>query len=60
MNHTPQFCGRTRREALWQAGAGFAGCTITFVDYLNEFQFFQERVLPRLERAGLRHPAGTR
>jgi dimethylsulfone monooxygenase len=41
------------------AGAGIAGCTITFVDYLNEFPFFQERVLPRLERTGLRRPAGT-
>jgi dimethylsulfone monooxygenase len=37
--------------------AGFAGCAVTFVDYLNEFPFFVERVLPRLERAGLRHAA---
>ena len=36
---------------------GFAGCAVTFVDYLNEFPFFVERVLPRLERAGLRHAA---
>jgi alkanesulfonate monooxygenase SsuD/methylene tetrahydromethanopterin reductase-like flavin-dependent oxidoreductase (luciferase family) len=41
------------------ADAGFAGCTITFVDYLKEFPFFQERVLPRLERAGVRRPANT-
>ena len=39
------------------ADAGFAGCTITFVDYLNEFPFFVERVLPRLEREGVRKPA---
>jgi dimethylsulfone monooxygenase len=39
------------------AKAGFAGCAVTFVDYLNEFPFFVERVLPRLERAGLRHAA---
>jgi alkanesulfonate monooxygenase SsuD/methylene tetrahydromethanopterin reductase-like flavin-dependent oxidoreductase (luciferase family) len=38
------------------ADAGFAGCTITFVDYLKEFPFFQERVLPRLEREGVRKP----
>ena len=37
------------------AAAGLAGCTIAFVDYLNEFPFFEENVLPRLARAGLRH-----
>ena len=36
--------------------AGFAGCTITFVDYLKELPFFNEHVLPRLERAGVRRP----
>ncbi len=41
------------------ADAGFAGCTITFVDYLGEFPFFKECVLPRLEQAGLRHPIGA-
>jgi len=30
MTHqTPQFCGRTRREFLWQAGAGFTGLALT-------------------------------
>src|SRR5262245_49934032 len=24
----PEFCGRTRREFLWQAGAGFAGAAL--------------------------------
>lgn len=41
------------------ADAGFAGCTIAFVDYLREFPFFEEHVLPRLERAGLRQPIGA-
>ena len=41
------------------AETGFAGCTVTFVDYLREFPFFQEHVLPRLERAGIRRPVGT-
>ena len=25
----PQFCGRTRREFLWQTGAGFTGLALT-------------------------------
>jgi alkanesulfonate monooxygenase SsuD/methylene tetrahydromethanopterin reductase-like flavin-dependent oxidoreductase (luciferase family) len=39
--------------------AGFDGCAITFVDYLGEFPFFAEHVMPRLEQAGLRQPAST-
>ena len=26
---TPNFCGRTRREMLWQTGSGFAGLAMT-------------------------------
>ncbi len=29
MNHPTQFCGRTRREFLWQAGGGFTGLALT-------------------------------
>ncbi|HWA98058.1 MAG TPA: DUF1501 domain-containing protein, partial [Pirellulales bacterium] len=29
MNHRNQFCGRTRREFLWDAGAGFGGVALT-------------------------------
>jgi len=29
IKNVPQFCGRTRREMLWQAGAGFAGVALT-------------------------------
>lgn len=34
--------------------AGFAGTTLSFVDYLKEFPYFRDEVLPRLERAGIR------
>lgn len=38
------------------AAAGFAGTTIAFVDYVREFPYFRDEVLPRLERKGLRQP----
>jgi alkanesulfonate monooxygenase SsuD/methylene tetrahydromethanopterin reductase-like flavin-dependent oxidoreductase (luciferase family) len=38
------------------AAAGFAGTTLSFVDYRRELPFFVAEVLPRLERAGLRVP----
>ena len=28
-SHTGSFCGRTRREFLWEAGAGFTGLALT-------------------------------
>jgi alkanesulfonate monooxygenase SsuD/methylene tetrahydromethanopterin reductase-like flavin-dependent oxidoreductase (luciferase family) len=34
--------------------AGFAGMCFSFVNYLDEFPFFRDEVLPRLERMGLR------
>jgi alkanesulfonate monooxygenase SsuD/methylene tetrahydromethanopterin reductase-like flavin-dependent oxidoreductase (luciferase family) len=36
--------------------AGFAGCTLSFVDYAGEFPYFRDQVLPRLEKKGLRQP----
>lgn len=36
--------------------AGFAGTTLSFVDYVKEFPFFRDEVIPRLERMGLRKP----
>jgi alkanesulfonate monooxygenase SsuD/methylene tetrahydromethanopterin reductase-like flavin-dependent oxidoreductase (luciferase family) len=39
------------------AAAGFAGTTVSFVDYIAELPFFTAEVLPRLERKGLRLPA---
>jgi alkanesulfonate monooxygenase SsuD/methylene tetrahydromethanopterin reductase-like flavin-dependent oxidoreductase (luciferase family) len=38
------------------AKAGFAGTTVAFVNYLDEFPYFAQEVLPRLERAGVRQP----
>lgn len=37
--------------------SGFAGTTLSFVDYAEEFPYFRDEVLPRLERMGLRTPA---
>ncbi|WP_118134421.1 LLM class flavin-dependent oxidoreductase [Oceanicella sp. SM1341] len=34
--------------------AGFAGTTLSFVDYAEEFPFFRDRVLPLLAQAGIR------
>ena len=34
--------------------AGFSGTTITFVNYTDEFPYFRDEVLPRLEAKGLR------
>jgi alkanesulfonate monooxygenase SsuD/methylene tetrahydromethanopterin reductase-like flavin-dependent oxidoreductase (luciferase family) len=36
------------------ADAGFAGITLSFMNYLDELPFFVEEVLPRLERRGIR------
>lgn len=38
---------------------GFAGSTLTFVDFLAEFPYFAAEVLPRLERAGIRKRANA-
>jgi alkanesulfonate monooxygenase SsuD/methylene tetrahydromethanopterin reductase-like flavin-dependent oxidoreductase (luciferase family) len=38
------------------SAAGFIGTTITFVNYVDEFPYFRDEVLPRLERLGLRKP----
>ena len=33
---------------------GFAGTTLSFVDYIKEFPYFRDEVLPRLAKAGIR------
>ncbi|WP_432855949.1 LLM class flavin-dependent oxidoreductase [Amycolatopsis sp. CA-161197] len=38
--------------------AGFAGMTLSFVDYAGELGYFAQEVLPRLEARGIRAPAG--
>jgi FMNH2-dependent dimethyl sulfone monooxygenase len=37
--------------------AGFAGMTLSFVDYIGELSYFAQEVLPRLEAHGIRVPA---
>ncbi len=44
------------KELARVADAGFAGCTLSFVDYAKEFPYFRDEVLPRLEKMGLRQP----
>jgi dimethylsulfone monooxygenase len=41
------------------SAAGFIGTTITFVNYVDEFPYFRDEVLPRLERIGLRQSASA-
>jgi alkanesulfonate monooxygenase SsuD/methylene tetrahydromethanopterin reductase-like flavin-dependent oxidoreductase (luciferase family) len=38
------------------ADAGFKGTTLSFVDYVEEFPYFRDNVLPLLEARGLRKP----
>ena len=38
------------------SAAGFIGTTITFVNYVEEFPYFRDEVLPRLEKLRLRMP----
>jgi alkanesulfonate monooxygenase SsuD/methylene tetrahydromethanopterin reductase-like flavin-dependent oxidoreductase (luciferase family) len=42
------------------ARAGFSGVAMGFVNYLAEFPYFRDEVIPRLERAGVRVPATTK
>ena len=39
----PNFCGRTRREFLWQTGAGFTGLGLTSL--LDRDGFFNQQTL---------------
>ena len=41
-------------EMVRMAEAGFAGTTVSFVNYCDELPFFIDTVLPRLRQAGLR------
>jgi hypothetical protein len=51
MNNRPSntFCGRTRREFLWQAGAGFTG--LGMLDLLSRDGFFSSRADAGVVRA---------
>lgn len=39
------------------SAAGLAEVAFPFINYLDEFPYFRDEVLPRLERAGLRSSA---
>ena len=39
--------------------AGFDGTTLAFVNYIDEFPYFRDEVLPRLERTQLRVPVSA-
>jgi alkanesulfonate monooxygenase SsuD/methylene tetrahydromethanopterin reductase-like flavin-dependent oxidoreductase (luciferase family) len=36
------------------SAAGFEGIAVSFVNYADEFPYFRDEVLPRLQRLGLR------
>lgn len=44
------------RELERIPAGGFAGCTLSFVDYAKEFPYFRDEVIPRLEAKGWREP----
>lgn len=48
---TPQ---RIVDEMVEMQGIGFAGTTVSFVNYLNELPYFIEKVIPLMKAAGLR------
>ena len=47
---------RVAAEFVAIGRAGFSGIAMGFVNYLAEFPYFRDEVLPRLERAGVRVP----
>ena len=41
------------------SNAGLGGTTVAFVNYVDEFPYFRDEVIPRMEAAGLREPYKT-
>jgi alkanesulfonate monooxygenase SsuD/methylene tetrahydromethanopterin reductase-like flavin-dependent oxidoreductase (luciferase family) len=41
------------------SAAGFTGIAFSFVNYLAEFPYFRDEVLPRLVRLGIREPLAS-
>jgi FMNH2-dependent dimethyl sulfone monooxygenase len=41
-------------QRVEKANAGFAGTTVSFVNYVQELPFFCDGILPLLQKAGLR------
>jgi hypothetical protein len=52
------FCGRTRREFLWEAGGGFASAALTAM--LTEGGFFARRAQADERQAGFTNPMAPR
>lgn len=48
------------QELALLSQTGFDGVVLNFVNYLEEFPYFAQEVLPRLERLGLREPLRAR
>jgi alkanesulfonate monooxygenase SsuD/methylene tetrahydromethanopterin reductase-like flavin-dependent oxidoreductase (luciferase family) len=47
---------RVAEELANTSRAGMRGIAVSFVNYLNEFPYFRDEVLPRLLRLGVREP----
>jgi dimethylsulfone monooxygenase len=59
---TYQFAGMPdgiAAEMTRMSGAGLAGTSLAFLNYLKEIPYFVQEVLPRLERLDLRRPFAT-
>jgi FMNH2-dependent dimethyl sulfone monooxygenase len=50
---------RVAQQLARLRSVGFDGLVLNFVNYLDEFPYFAEEVLPRLERLGIREKALT-
>lgn len=50
---------KVAEELATVSRAGIRGVAVSFVNYLKDLPFFRDEVLPRLERMGLRAPAGA-
>lgn len=49
--------GQVADKILQLHEVGFRGTTVSFVDYIKEFPYFRDEVMPLLEQAGIRKPA---
>ena len=51
------FCAERRSTNFCTSASG---TTLSFVDYVKEFPYFRDTVLPILEARGLRKPGGSK
>lgn len=54
----PNFCGRTRREMLWQTGAGFTGAALTGL--LSQDNFFSQQTVAADGQTEWKNPLAAR